>query len=71
MNDFCTLLISVYYTKFIPHVAKVVDDLGCSKTFVAQIFNGAAVMTGHMSGLQSLVISRYPSLIQLYSFIYE
>lgn len=43
------------------HVTKVVDDLECSKKLIAQTFDGAAVMAGHVSGLQTLVKNKYPS----------
>lgn len=43
------------------HVNKTVDNIDCSKKLVAQTFDGAAVMSGHVSGLQTLIKAQYPA----------
>lgn len=42
------------------HVNKVMEDFKCEQKLVAQTYDGAAVMSGHIGGLRTLVQERYP-----------
>lgn len=41
-------------------VKELITDLNCSDKIVADTFDGAAVMSGHVSGLQTLLKNEYP-----------
>lgn len=42
------------------HVEKVLGDFKCGEKLIAQTFDGAAVMAGNVSGLQTLIKNKYP-----------
>lgn len=43
------------------HVIQVVEKYECGNKLVAQTVDGAAVLSGHVGGLQTLVRSKYPA----------
>lgn len=53
------------------HVTKIIDDLNCSKKVVAQTFDGAAVMAGRVSGLQTLIKKKYPSATFIHCYSHK
>jgi len=42
------------------HVNQVVEKFKIESKLVAQTYDGAAVMSGHLNGLQSKVLEKYP-----------
>lgn len=42
------------------HVNKIVEEFKIENKLVAQTYDGAAVMSGHLNGLQSKVLEKYP-----------
>lgn len=42
------------------HVERTVGEFGLAEKLVGQTYDGASVMSGHINGLQSKVLSRYP-----------
>lgn len=45
------------------HVNKIVEEFKIENKLVEQTFDGAAVMSGHLNGLQSKVLEKYPKAI--------
>lgn len=48
-------------TALAEHVFAAVDEMQCGVKLVGQTYDGAAVMSGHLNGLQAKVRDRYPS----------
>ena len=50
------------------HIEKVVEKYNLSKKLVAQTYDGAAVMSGHLNGLQQKVLSKYPLALHIHCY---
>lgn len=52
-------------------VCKIVDELKCGSKLVAQSYDGAAVMSGHLTGLQTRVKQSFPCALFVHCFAHR
>ncbi|KAJ4451822.1 hypothetical protein ANN_03296, partial [Periplaneta americana] len=45
------------------HVNEIIEQYNCEEKLVAQTYDGAAVMSSHLNGLQSKVLEKYPKAL--------
>jgi hypothetical protein len=53
------------------HVVQVVEEFGIQEKLVAQSYDGAAVMAGHLTGLCTRVQAKYPSALFVHCFAHR
>ena len=52
-------------------VCEIVEELKCGRKLVAQSYDGAAVMSGHLSGLQARVKQSFPCALFVHCFAHR
>jgi len=50
------------------HVNQIVEKFKIENKLVAQTYDGAAVMSGHLNGLQSKVLEKYPKAMFIHCY---